>query len=137
MKKIWSKPDYDYNPHITLYDGKSRTFAEKLVKILNSHLRNISFKVDKLYELKSVRGKVNEPITVNSTLSYIKRIVGEKLSKENLEKMDDSEKLFFIELLTEDLAHFRSKNRIGVVEVDNTLNAEKHKKNEIYNYDLF
>ncbi len=30
MKKIWDKPDFEFNPHITLYDGDSRDFALKL-----------------------------------------------------------------------------------------------------------
>src|SRR5262249_12597096 len=35
IRSIWHKPDYpDSNPHLTLYDGTSRSFAESLRQVI-------------------------------------------------------------------------------------------------------
>jgi hypothetical protein len=44
-KKLWHKPDYPHGlPHLTLYDGKNRTWAKALFQTLCQH--NWSMRVD-------------------------------------------------------------------------------------------
>src|SRR2546430_8610144 len=48
LKNIWKKPDFPFNPHLTIYDSGSRPFAERLFKILSKHRFNLSFKAEAL-----------------------------------------------------------------------------------------
>src|SRR6266404_4798519 len=35
LQTIWKKTDFGYNPHITIYDGSSRSFGRKLYSVMN------------------------------------------------------------------------------------------------------
>ena len=55
LRAVWDKPDYDFNPHITLYDGSSREFASRLWEIVSSRSYEISFVAGPLTPLVSAR----------------------------------------------------------------------------------
>ena len=55
LKAVWDKPDYGFNPHITLYDGPSHDFAKKLWDIVSSRSYDISFISGPLTALVSSR----------------------------------------------------------------------------------
>ncbi len=55
LKDAWYKPDYGFNPHITLYDGDSHEFAERLWNIIASWNYEISFVAGPLKSLVSSR----------------------------------------------------------------------------------
>ena len=55
LETVWDKPDYGFNPHITLYDGPSREFAGQLWHIVSSRTYNISFIAGPLAPLVSSR----------------------------------------------------------------------------------
>jgi len=52
LKSAWWKPDYPYNPHITLYDGPSREFAEALYSLFRLYSFRINFESDGLIPLR-------------------------------------------------------------------------------------
>ena len=55
LETVWDKPDYGFNPHITLYDGPSREFAGKVWDSVSSRTYNISFIAGPLTPLVSSR----------------------------------------------------------------------------------
>ena len=55
LETVWDKPDYGFNPHITLYDGPSHEFAEKLWNVVSSRTYDISFIAGPLTPLVSSR----------------------------------------------------------------------------------
>ena len=55
LETVWDKPDYGFNPHITLYDGPSHEFAKKLWDIASSRTYDISFIAGPLTPLVSSR----------------------------------------------------------------------------------
>ncbi|MDY6994314.1 MAG: hypothetical protein SVR94_17150 [Pseudomonadota bacterium] len=57
LKRVWHKPDFPYNPHITLYDGKNRNLAEKLFNIVNSHRLFFSTPVGPPVSVHSIKGQ--------------------------------------------------------------------------------
>ena len=57
LEAVWYKPDYDFNPHITLYDGPSPDFARKLWHIVSSRPYEFSFVAGPLSRLVSTRGR--------------------------------------------------------------------------------
>ena len=34
LSSVWDKPDYDYQPHLTIYDGEDRGHAERILRVL-------------------------------------------------------------------------------------------------------
>ncbi len=50
IKKVWSKSNYGYNPHMTLYDGDDSIFARKLYDSLNEMHIKLSFTATSLEE---------------------------------------------------------------------------------------
>lgn len=138
LKKIWHKSDYGFKPHITLYDGKSRTFASNLIKILNSHLINFTFKVEKLSELRSIKGQIDYRLNLEWKLEYIHSIVKKNVTHNEIENMNEPERLRLIDEITEHLSFIKAKKKLAV-----TLNNDKDdgdydlkilRKNEDNNY---
>ena len=92
LKSVWKKKDYkDYNPHITLYNGKDRKYAEQLKEVLNNFNLNFDLDVDELEVLKppSVKNQLDlfdEPY-VSAYLD--KELLGKLLGHEIPEKVED------------------------------------------------
>lgn len=58
MREVWHKPDFnEFNPHISLYDGPSRSWAERILRALNKHDFDFAFIADSLIPLISGHGK--------------------------------------------------------------------------------
>ena len=55
LEAVWDKPDYGFNPHITLYDGSSLEFAKNLWDIVSRRNYEISFMAGPLMPLVSSR----------------------------------------------------------------------------------
>ena len=56
LRKYWNKPDYGYNPHITIYDGDDPKLADMIYISLKTLDPFFSFPVKKLKRVKSVKG---------------------------------------------------------------------------------
>ncbi len=83
LKSIWNKRDYkEYNPHITLYNGNDRKYAEQLKDVLNGLEFDFNVDVDELEILKPVTIKnqlnlFNEPyVSAYLDRDLLKRLVG-------------------------------------------------------------
>lgn len=57
IQSVWDKPDWGYEPHITLYDGPSRQFARMLKSALGSKEIHLVFPTTPLSRLESTKGK--------------------------------------------------------------------------------
>jgi hypothetical protein len=53
---VWNKKEYGYNPHITLYDGGSRAFAEALREVVERYSIRYAFRARGLELLTSTKG---------------------------------------------------------------------------------
>ena len=53
LETAWHKPDYGFNPHITLYDGSSREFAEQIWDVASRRTYDMSFVAGPLKPLVS------------------------------------------------------------------------------------
>lgn len=67
LRKISSKPDYDYNPHITLYDGDNNDIGDELYFKLYPRFPFMKFHVSKLEIVKSGVTQSN----MDTLLNYI------------------------------------------------------------------
>jgi len=43
LTTVWKKPDFPFNPHLTIYDGRSTEFAHRLYDILKAHTYRLRF----------------------------------------------------------------------------------------------
>lgn len=113
IKSMINKPDFgNENPHITLYDGENRVFAEKLYQLTQSeqYKNNIKFQiivsennynVKKEYDL-GVISTTKEYLPFNSTidcnhLSYY--LGGETINEDVVKELTEFQRLEFIEKL--------------------------------------
>lgn len=71
LQDVWDKPDYGFNPHITLYDGPSREFANRLWDVVSRRSYGVSFVAGPLTQLVSSRrnqGAMNLHASLDSRL---------------------------------------------------------------------
>jgi len=59
MRDVWLKPDYPFNPHLTLYDGHDRELAEELLHRLHSSSMFMKFYVSRLEVVQSLKGQLD------------------------------------------------------------------------------
>lgn len=70
LRKIWKKPDYAYNPHITLYDGKDTEFSREIYAEIKNKSVYFSFESIGLSYLKSSPGQSNTNILSDLDVQY-------------------------------------------------------------------
>lgn len=57
LEKFWHKPDYDFNPHMTIYDGPDTFFATALYNALENLDPHFRFTVKEIERVKSIKGQ--------------------------------------------------------------------------------
>lgn len=95
LRSVWNKPDYDFKPHLTLYDGKDHSLGDRLFESLKLIKPFFSFNVTRLQEVRStarqssfeLRSKV-DPKTLSET---------SKLTIDQLGKLSTSDRIFVAE----------------------------------------
>lgn len=113
---IYYKPDYYPNvPHITVYDGQSREFANKLFQHISQHSWNFKFRPSSI-QLKEKRlgtSKIKPEARSYSQnlIDLFKEITDKNLDYNYIVNLDDDEKLLLVEKIIIYLeSHFQPKN---------------------------
>ena len=57
LEDFWNKPDYPFNPHLTIYDGPDSATADTLYVVLKEARMFFKFFVSKVHVVKSIRGQ--------------------------------------------------------------------------------
>lgn len=109
LRRVWQKSDFGFNPHITLYDGPSREFAEALVDRLNRVEIQFSFLVDKLLPLTSYKGQF--AIWLEECVDYnvIVNACGNQFLGPDVRLLPDKDRLSLIGSLARELHSIREK----------------------------
>jgi 2'-5' RNA ligase len=89
----------EFHPHITIYDGADRSFANKLFSTIDAHKINFSFIVEKL-ELYSSADKT-KLFNLNAQLDYslLSKITGINIRPDNIDKLSDQQRISAIDKL--------------------------------------
>lgn len=74
---VWEKKDFPYNPHITLYDGKSEGFADKLEAVARRYEYAVEFESDRLEPMITVKGVRRPDLFLSYDPVFMARILGE------------------------------------------------------------
>ena len=100
LKAVWYKPDYDFNPHITLYDGESSAFARKLWDIVSKHSLKFSFVAGPLTPLvSSRRHQGGMAIKINLDSRLLREVTGLDFDKILVESLGQDARLAAIDRL--------------------------------------
>lgn len=100
LKNIWYKPTYkSFNPHITIYDGSSRVFAQGLFNCLSNFNYNIKYKPTELIKLNSVKGQTNFELKSSFDAGYVKEIAGPSINALEIESISEQKRINLIHAL--------------------------------------
>ena len=106
LRKVSKKKNFGYNPHITIYDGACREFAEDLFERL-SHLNLVfSFRADDLLALPSSKGQTTSELLVAFDEEFISNLLGRPLAVSDVDTLKPEERLSLIETLARKLPEF-------------------------------
>src|SRR6185369_6848935 len=92
LPSIWWKRDYkDGLPHITIYDGPSRQFAESVVRILEAETWNFMFVADRLREYVSTGRQNSLDIKWPEYVSIFDQVFGFMVTRDDLRTLSEAE----------------------------------------------
>jgi len=114
LKKVWHKPDYDYHPHITLYDGGSRALAELLLQIVKPLPQTLQFQAGNLCALQTFKGQTNLMLQASVDFAALSQLADQPLRPETTAALPESVRLNLIARLWANLgkaAQTHSVNR--------------------------
>ncbi len=125
LRSVWNKKDYpDFNPHITLYNGESKDYANELVNILEAFDFRFQIDADELQILKS-------PVMKGEYSIYGEPFVASCLDTDLLDEMLDgdmpplkNEESYSINKMSKDL-RFDFIKRLGALLDENTSSNVK------------
>ena len=91
VQELWYKPDYPHGvPHLTLYDGESREFADDVLKVLGRFDWNFEVSATPLKPLRAgERGQWSMVhLTPNNEIDRVfERLTGHRVSSESIRDM--------------------------------------------------
>jgi 2'-5' RNA ligase len=100
LRRVWYKPRLGYVPHITLYDGRSQIFADRLEALLNDYNTHFSFSATKLFELRSSQGQRSFELTTTVKEAEITGFShGYLTDLESIRSLNDASRLILVQQL--------------------------------------
>lgn len=80
LEEIWNKPDFPFNPHLTLYDGGDRDLADRLYEALFQLRLYFCFYVSKVTHVSLVKGQGSWNLLSSVNLSLLPELKGKSAS---------------------------------------------------------
>lgn len=93
---IWDKPEFGYTPHITLYEGESRTFASAVADLLDSAPIRFAFRASGLDALVSERAATTSPLRDRYDPAALARFLGSAPDLLEIDTMEPPQRLEWI-----------------------------------------
>ncbi len=103
LKKHWSKKDFGFNPHITIYDGPSREFAEKLYSSLNQTRMFFSLEIGAVRTRKSISGQKEMGLWFGIDKDLLRKVADEELTVDVVRTLPDWKRISLINRLASHL----------------------------------
>jgi 2'-5' RNA ligase len=107
--EIWNgkeeKSYKEFHPHITIYDGENRNFADRLFNIIDAHSIAFSFTVEKLTLYSSLdKNRDFFHLKRQTDYQFLSRMVEFDINQDNIDTLSDEQRLDIIDKLCELLA---------------------------------
>jgi hypothetical protein len=104
LKHVWSKPHFPFNPHITLYDGSSKEFAQKLYNAISPYNYCLKFRAEELEPIHSMKGQESMSLALAFNSKLVSQALGERLSPRTIPSLSEDRKLHLVERLCQHLS---------------------------------
>jgi len=115
IRKSWRKKDYGFNPHMTIYDGSSRSEANNIFNALNGHRFYCSFTAGRVKTFQSIKGQRSMQISFSADFELIGRYLGYTASPEIIRALPAWKRLMLIDRLCVWLTYLAAqRDRIGL-----------------------
>jgi len=105
LKSVWNKPDYPYNPHITVYDGTSKDFATRVYEVLKAHEYSVCARVGGLVPLLSTEQK-KFPVSLILDEVFLAKILGESIRIADVMDFSEERRLLAVDKIGRHLASY-------------------------------
>lgn len=93
----------EFHPHITIYDGDDRSFAEKLYKTIYSHEINFSFIAKELEIYTSTDRAKLFNLKAEANYPFLSKISGFEITEDNIDNLNEKQKLTVVKRLCQTL----------------------------------
>ena len=97
LRDVWRKTDYGFNPHVTIYDGESREFAEILLGRLYHLTIKFRFVVGRLHPLVTRSGQYSMELSQAFDEALFKEITGIHVSASEVGGLSNEKRVTLIE----------------------------------------
>ena len=108
FREVWNKDDFGFNPHITIYDGKSRKFAILLLERLAKIKIQFRFRVSELKPLISHKGQQAIFLRQAFDEHFVEKILGRQMTISQVEKMSFEQRIDAVEIFFRELQNVES-----------------------------
>lgn len=113
IQQNWFKRGLGYQPHITIYDGKDRPFAKKLLSLLKGHRLFFAIRAGEILPTGSVSGQKDMGLLFNVNSAFFRHVVGQDFDLEAIRSFPDWKRLSLIDRVCTQLTGLvRNTNRI-------------------------
>ena len=104
LREIWRKKDYGYCPHITIYDGASRSFASQLFSRLKKLEVQESFRITGLQPLETRSGQRSMLLRQEFDEQFVSTVLGQVVAARDLDGLSADRRVDLLETLARELA---------------------------------
>lgn len=93
--RVWHKPGRSYQPHMTLYDGSSRQYAQRLLELLDEFDIRFEFSPTPLFELHTKTPQVALPLELHVQSASVTRAL-KGVGIENVRILSEADRLEYV-----------------------------------------
>jgi hypothetical protein len=104
LRAVWSKPDFPFNPHLTIYDGKSSEFAHRLFDLVSRYEYPLRFRAEELEAIESRRGQSSMSLALAFNSALVRKAVGRGIVATQVPRLSERRRLELIDRLCKYLA---------------------------------
>ena len=97
------KRDYEFNPHVTIYDGASREFAVTLLERLQEEPMRFEFRVTELHQLESCRGQCSMLLRQSFDERLVEDVLGEQVRISEVDTLAPERRVSLVRFLASKL----------------------------------
>jgi hypothetical protein len=104
LKNVWNKSDYPFNPHVTLYDNDSETFARHLFEVVSRYKYYLKFRVEELEAIQPRRGQSSFSLALAFNSELVRSVVGRGITAEDARSLSENRRLDLVGRLCKHLS---------------------------------
>lgn len=112
LRSVWSKSDFPFNPHLTIYDGKSSEFAHRLFDLISRYQYPLRFRAEELEAIESRKGQDSMSLALAFNSDLVRRAVGRGIDAADVPKLPEQRRLELIDRLCKYLAALPKRQEV-------------------------